>query len=180
MTARTLFARPLRAMALLAALAACEEEERAAAPPAPVPLTTEAVSHFCQMNVLEHPGPKAQIHVAGLPAPLFFAQVRDAVAWLKSPEREGDVLAVYVSDMGAAPSWDAPGAENWTDAHAARFVVGAARPGDMGAPEIAPFAAAAAAAAFAAAHGGQVMTLEEIPLAAALAAVEFDLPEEEG
>lgn len=174
-------ARPLFALALLAALAACDEDDRAAvAPPPPAALTADSVSHFCQMNVLEHPGPKAQIHVAGLPGPLFFSQVRDAIAWLKSPERQGDVAAVYVSDMGAAPSWDAPGPENWTDARAARFVVGSRRRGGMGAPEIAPFAEVAAAEAFAAAYGGAVMTLDAIPLSAALAAVDLDLPEEEG
>jgi nitrous oxide reductase accessory protein NosL len=30
-------------------------------------MTEEAVGHFCQMELLEHPGPKAQAHLDGLP-----------------------------------------------------------------------------------------------------------------
>ena len=31
------------------------------------------------------------------------------------PEQEGEITAIYVSDMAAAP-WEAPGAMNWIDA----------------------------------------------------------------
>jgi len=166
------------ALALLGALAACDDGGSGSAEaPDPVSMTAEAVSHFCQMNVLEHPGPKGQIHIAGLPDPLFFSQVRDAVAFLKSPERMGDVAAVYVSDMGAAASWEAPGRDNWVAGEAAHYVIGSARRGGMGAPEIVPFAERAAAEAFAARHGGQVMALEAIPAEAALGAVDLVMEE---
>ena len=85
------------AMMAILLLSACKEEMAEA--PTPHPLTEEALSFFCQMNVLEHGGPKAQIHLEGQPAPLFFAQVRDGVAYLRSPERDARVSAVYVSDM---------------------------------------------------------------------------------
>lgn len=127
-----------KALVLLLLLAACKED--VAEIPAPVALTEETVSHYCQMNVLEHGGPKAQIHLKGMPAPLFFGQVRDAVAYLKGAERDADVIAVYVNDMGDAESWLTPGVDNWIEAENAVFVVGAEVRGGMGAPEIVPFA----------------------------------------
>ncbi len=158
----------------LLAMAACDDDRAAAPIPAPLAMTEDGVGYFCQMTVLDHPGPKAQAHLAGLPGALWFSQVRDVVAFLKSPEKTAEVAVVYVSDMGAAPSWDAPGADNWTDAATAWFVVGAAVTGGMGAPEFAPFAGEAAARAFAARHGGQVMRLADIPAELALAPVDLD------
>ena len=151
-------------------LAACQEEEARA--PDPVAMTGDALGHFCMMQLDQHPGPKAQIHLAGLPDPIFFAQVRDALAYVKGPERDAEILAFYVSDMGAAASWEMPGVDNWTAADTAHFVVGADVSGGMGAPEIAPFADVGAARAFAAREGGQVMRLEDIPAETVLAPVE--------
>lgn len=167
----------MRTLALIAliALAACKEEE-AAAPPAPADLTESALSYFCQMNVAEHGGPKGQIHLKGHPAPLFFAQVRDMVAYLKSPEREAEITAVYVSDMGAALSWVEPGPGNWIAADGALFVTGARVAGGMGAPELVPFATPEAAARFIARHGGQALPLNDIPDAAVLGPVDLAQP----
>ena len=161
----------LIALSLLA-LVACNEEE-AKAPPPPVDLTEQALSYFCQMNVAEHGGPKGQIHLQGFPAPLFFAQVRDLMAYLKSPEREAEITAVYVSDMSAAPSWKNPGVDNWMAAEDAIYVVGANVAGGMGAPEIVPFKDGASAAAFIATYGGETHSLDTIPDAAVLAPVDL-------
>lgn len=160
-----------RALCLILLLAACKEE--VAQDVTPVALTAEAVGHFCQMNLLEHEGPKAQVHLEGLPGtPLFFSQVRDAVAYMRLPEQSHPILAVWVNDMGlAGASWAEPGRENWIDARDAHFVVGSDREGGMGAPELVPFADAGDAAEFAAANGGQVMDLDEIPDAAVIAPV---------
>jgi copper chaperone NosL len=166
------------ALVLLAALvlAACKEE--VADIPDPVPMTAEVVGHYCQMNLLEHPGPKAQVHLDGLPGmPLFFSQVRDAVAYQRMPEQSHAITAIYVSDMARAPSWEDPGAENWVRADLAHFVVGAVVPGGMGAPELVPFGTAEAAATFAAEHGGQVLALSAIADATVLAPVEMALDE---
>lgn len=160
----------LIALALLA-LTACREDE-AAAPPTPVSMTADAVGHYCQMTVLDHPGPKAQIHLAGLPAPIFFSQVRDAVAYLRLPEQSHAVRAVFVSDMAAATGWENPGPDNWIAADSATYVVGSDRTGGMGAPELVPFSTPEAARAFAAQYGGTLMSLDRIPDNAVLAPVD--------
>jgi copper chaperone NosL len=164
----------LAALSLSAfALSACQEEE-AKLPPNPVELTQTALSYFCQMNIAEHGGPKGQIHLEGFPAPLFFAQVRDLVAYLKGPERDADITAVYVSDMGVASSWAEPGNDNWVAANEAFFVINSNVAGGMGAPEIVPFASAADAEKFATRYGGTVTLLADIPAEAALGPVDLD------
>jgi copper chaperone NosL len=147
----------------LAALlvAGCREEP--STPPGPVAMTPEALGHYCQMNLTEHPGPKAQVHLEGMAAPLFFSQVRDAIAFMRAPEQMAPILAIYVNDMGAAgATWEKPGDGNWIDAQKAFFVVGSAREGGMGAPETVPFATLAEAEAFAKAEGGKVLELSAI------------------
>ena len=166
--------RPILILALMLGLAACKED-KAEAPPAPVDLTEEALSYFCQMNIADHGGPKGQIHLEGSPAPIFFAQVRDMVAYLKSPERDAEISAIYVSDMGAAQTWEVPGVSNWIPAATAHFVVGAPVAGGMGAPEIVPFADPSKAASFVAQYGGQSMLLNDIPDEAAIGPVDLDL-----
>lgn len=162
--------RTLVTVAIVAALTACREE--AAEQPEPVVLSASAVGHYCQMNMLEHPGPKAQVHLEGLPAaPLFFSQVRDAVAYQRMPEQSHAITAIFVSDMSKAPSWDAPGRDNWIAAGEAYYVVGSSRKGGMGAPELVPFASRQDAEQFATNHGGHVSRLSDIPDAAALAPV---------
>lgn len=158
----------------LLAVAACKEEitQNTAA----IPFTAEAIGHFCQMGMLEHDGPKAQAHLAGLPeAPLFFSQVRDVVAYMRMPEQSHEILAVWVNDMGApGATWAAPGPVNWIAAEEAVFVVGGRVVGGMGAPEIVPFSDRPKATVFAAINGGQVMQLAEIPDNAVLAPVILD------
>jgi copper chaperone NosL len=158
-----------RALLFALALAACQED--LAQNTAPLALTPETVGHFCQMNLLEHEGPKGQVHLDGLPgAPLFFSQVSDMVAYLRLPEQSHVILAVYVNDMGASgATWSEPGPDNWINAGTAHYVVGAAIEGGMGAPELVPFADPGAARAFAAEHGGVVMALQAIPDSAVIA-----------
>ncbi|GIX16152.1 MAG: NosL protein [Rhodothalassiaceae bacterium] len=134
-------------------LAACGTREA----PAPVPIDDEAVGHFCGMLLVNHPGPKAQIWIAGRNRPLWFASVADGFAYLAAGEREGRVLAVYVQDMGRAASWEDPGRDAWIRAEDAFYVEGSDRRGGMGAPELVPFADRAAAEAFRARHGGRII-----------------------
>ena len=161
-------------LAALVVLTACKEEIAEAT--AASQLNEESLSYFCQMNIAEHGGPKGQIFLAGHPQPLFFAQVRDLVAYIKSPERDAEIIAVYVSDMSVAPSWDQPGEDNWNPAEIAVFVVGAGVAGGMGAPEIVPFSNQQGADNFIARFGGHAMSMEQIPDDAAVGPVDLDLP----
>jgi copper chaperone NosL len=151
-------------------LSACKEEAQDVSP---VALTEESVGHYCQMQLLEHDGPKAQVHMKGYPGkPLYFSQVRDAVAYSRLPEQDGVILALWVNDMGApGATWAQPGAENWIDATTAHYVVGSTVKGGMGAPELVPFADLDKAADFAARNGGAVMALATIPDTAVIAPV---------
>lgn len=162
----------MKRIAIVLLLAACQEE--AADTPDAVALTDDALGYFCQMNVAEHGGPKGQIHLKDYGQPLFFAQVRDVVAYLKGPERDAEITAIYVSDMGTAPSWAEPGDTNWIDARSAIFVVGAGVRGGMGAPEIVPFASPESAEVFKKRYGGSVMPFHEIPDDAAIGPVDLD------
>lgn len=157
--------------AALALLSACKEE--VAQNIAPLDMTPETLGHYCQMNLLEHPGPKAQIFLEGSPAPLFFSQVRDAIAYARGPEQIAPIIAIYVNDMGAAAAtWDQPGNGNWIAADKALYVVGSARRGGMGAPEAVPFSSREGAAAFVRAEGGEVLALADITDAMVLTPVE--------
>ncbi|WP_347266675.1 nitrous oxide reductase accessory protein NosL [Paracoccus sp. (in: a-proteobacteria)] len=159
-------------IAALLALAACRQE--VAQDIAPREMNAQTLGHYCQMNLLEHPGPKGQVHLDGMEgAPLFFSQVRDAIAYARAPEQMAPILAIYVNDMGAAgASWDEPGQGNWIPADTAFYVIGSAREGGMGAPETVPFSSRDAAEAFAGREGGEVLTLAEIRDDMVLAPVE--------
>jgi copper chaperone NosL len=116
------------------------------------------------MNILDHGGPKAQVHLEGFSGKsLFFSQVRDAVFYLRMPERDGQVLAAYVTDMGSIPDWNTRSRADWVLAAKAAYVVGSDRLGGMEQPEFVPFAEPARARAFAAEHGGRAMRLDQIP-----------------
>lgn len=148
--------------AAILAIAGCNVEEQAQAP-APFALTEDAIGRYCGMNVLEHPGPKGQIILEQMPEPIWFSSARDALAFTMMPEEPKSIAAIYVSDMGRAPSWDAPGAENWVDAKAAYFVIDSSRRGGMGAMETVPFSSESDAWSFADANGGKVVRFADIP-----------------
>ncbi|KUF10910.1 nitrous oxide reductase accessory protein NosL [Pseudoponticoccus marisrubri] len=157
----------MRATVLIALLllGACKEE--VAELPAPVEITAEAAGFYCQMELIEHDGPKGQIHLDGMPAPLFFSQVRDALAYLHMPEQSHAFTVAYVQDMSGA-TWQAPGP--WIPVTEALYVIGSDRRGGMDAPELVPFSDAAAAQAFIARHGGSLRRFDEIGTADVLEA----------
>ncbi len=78
----------LALVASLLLVAGCREDGEAAAPRA-VAMTDEALGHYCQMDLREHDGPVAQIHLAGFDHPIWFSQVRDAIAYTRLPEENG-------------------------------------------------------------------------------------------
>ncbi|MGE5504387.1 MAG: nitrous oxide reductase accessory protein NosL [Actinomycetota bacterium] len=145
--------RTFMVVVLLVLLSACGKES--AAPPAPAAVTPDAVAYYCQMALAEHPGPKGQIWLAGRDKPLWFAQVRDAVAFTLLPEEPKDIRAIWVTDM-AHP-------DQWVAAEKAFYVIGSDAKGGMGLPETVPFSDRAAADAFTHEHGGRIVTFKEIP-----------------
>ncbi|WP_417244071.1 nitrous oxide reductase accessory protein NosL [Celeribacter sp.] len=150
-----------------ALLAACQDET--AALPDPIDVTADSAGFYCQMALLEHDGPKGQIHLDGMPAPLFFSQVKDAVAYLHMPEQSHAVMVTYVQDMTSG-TWDNPGA--WVRAEDAVYVIGSRVMGGMDAPEFVPFSSDAAAQKFADENGGEVRRFETITAEDTLAAPE--------
>jgi copper chaperone NosL len=152
----------LAAFAGVLALAGCNDQKTAEAPP-PQEITDSAIGHYCGMNVLEHSGPKGQIILASRKDSVWFSSARDAISFTLLPEEPRDIRAIYVSDMARAPSWDKPGANNWVDARQASFVIGSRRQGGMGGDEAVPFSDRSAAEKFAAENGGRIVAFAEVP-----------------
>lgn len=143
-------------------LLGCDDKRSAQVPP-PHKMTAEVIGRYCGMNVLEHPGPKGHIFVASLIEPVWFSSVRDAIAFTVLPEEPKDIQAIYVSDMGKAPSWEKPGADNWVEARKALVVIGSRVRGGMGGEEAVPFSERAAAEKFVAENGGRIVPFAEVP-----------------
>ncbi|OAF19313.1 nitrous oxide reductase accessory protein NosL [Bradyrhizobium neotropicale] len=159
------------------ALVGCGEKEVAKLPP-PQQMTAEAVGHYCGMNVLEHPGPKGQIFAASLIEPVWFSSVRDTLAFTMLPDEPKDIQAIYVSDMGQAPSWDKPGADNWVEARKAQFVIGSRVKGGMGGAEAVPFSDRSAAEKFVAENGGRIVAFADVPRAYVLRSGDETTPDD--
>ncbi len=150
------------ALLLAAPLAGCGEKQAAQLPP-PHAMTAEAIGHFCGMNLLEHPGPKAQILVKSLIEPVWFSTARDAIAFTMLPDEPKDIAAIYVSDMAKAQSWDKPGADNWVEARKAVYVIGSGVTGGMGGEETVPFSDRDVAEKFVAKNGGRIVAFADVP-----------------
>ncbi|MGA2792475.1 MAG: nitrous oxide reductase accessory protein NosL [Roseiarcus sp.] len=148
---------------VLVLLAACKQDDSTAESPRPREVTDAATAQFCGMALTEHAGPKAQIFVRGLPAPYWFATVRDAFAFAMLPEMPKAISAIYVSDMARAKDWDQPEPGLWVEAHQASFVIGSRRRSGMNTDEAIPFGDAAAARGFAEANGGRVVSFADVP-----------------
>lgn len=156
--------RPAIAWVILGALlwlTACQSEQANQPPPEAVTPDREAMTYYGRMILVDHRGPKAQIHLASRNAPLWFSQVRDAVAFTLSPEQPNDIAAIYVTDMAKANDWNQP--QQWMPAEKAIYVIDSERRGGMGALEAVPFSERAAAEAFAEARGGKLVRWDEIP-----------------
>ena len=148
--------------AAVALLAGCGDDAEPVAPAAR-DLTRDAIGHYCNMIVADHPGPKGQIFVAGRDQPYWFSSVRDAVAFTKLPEEPRNITAIYVNDMARAATWKSPEPGTWMDARAARFVIESSRRGGMGALEAVPFSDDTKAQAFVQEFGGRIVTFDHIP-----------------
>lgn len=148
---------------LLLALAACDSEQVAEAP-RPAEYDGGAIGYFCGMLLVEHGGPKGQVHLASQEAPIWFSSVRDTVAFTLLKDQPKDVRAIYVNDMGRATDWQEPEPGTWIALDEAHLVIESRRVGGMGLPEVVPFGERTAADAFVAEHGGRVVQLAEVPV----------------
>ena len=161
-------------LAALLILVGCNDENANVEIPRPIAMTEEAVGHYCNMNILEHTGPKAQIHLKNIMFPVWFSQVRDAIAFMRLPEETQEPVAIYVNDMGKAANWDFPSDETWIEIGTAFFVIESNKNGGMGAPEAVPFGTREDAREFVAKYGGRIASLDEIPDAYVLGPVDLD------
>jgi copper chaperone NosL len=153
-------------LCLLAALlaAACDQTRKVEIP-SPAPFDPGASSHFCGMAIGEHPGPKGQIWVEDNKQPVWFASVRDTIAFTLLPEEPKDIRAIYVTDMATAPSWEKAAEGQWIEARTAIYVIDSTVSGGMDASEAVPFSQRAAAEAFVVRHGGRLVAFTDIPRA---------------
>lgn len=129
------------------------------------------------MTIADHYGPAGQLFYADYPedrdGPAWFDSVRELVTARADHDRRGrDLRAAFVTDYsrvdydldereGATYISSHVGAEDFTDATAASFVVDSGIEGAMG-EDIVPFSNADDAEAFADEHGGTVDTWEAL------------------
>jgi copper chaperone NosL len=148
---------------VLGSLAAACSNQQDAAKPAPQEISEGAQAQFCGMTLAEHPGPKGQLFLRGQDKPLWFASVRDTLAFTMLPEMPKNIAAIYVNDMGRARNWATPEPGTWVEAREAVYVIGSRRRAGMDTDEAVPFGDPAAARQFAAENGGRVVSYLEIP-----------------
>ena len=153
------------------ALSGCDEGPNSDVEPAEI--TREAIGHYCNMIVVDHPGPKGQIHAEGANEPFWFSSVRDTIAFTRLEEETQRIDAIFVNDMTGFEDWSTP-PDNWIRAEDAWYVVGSEKRGGMGAPEPVPFGKETAAHAFAETYGGTVYAFDTIPDDAILGTVDIE------
>lgn len=132
--------------------------------PGPRVLTRDSNGFYCNMIIVDHPGPKAQVFEKDHDKPYWFPSVRDALAYVMLPGEAQRILAFYVHDMGRAKSWKTPQNDGiWIKAEDAFFVLDSKRRGGMGARETIPFMDRAAAKSFVSKYGGRIASYSSIP-----------------
>lgn len=150
---------PLLLLALLAP-AGCEKR-REVAEAFPVALTREAVCAVDGMVLLDHPGPKGQIHFADGSVE-YFCDVREFYQTWYDPDRRHRIRAGFLQpfddrEWGSyAGGWERPGE--------LVYVLDSRRMGAMG-PTIVPFRRRAAARAFIGRAGGTLVAAEALDAA---------------
>lgn len=144
-------------------LSGCGAHDAAQSPPSPHAITSEAVGHYCSMNLDEHTGPKGQILLRDTLQPVWFTTIRQVFAYTLLPEEPKAIRAIYVQDMGRAPEGGAPPADAWIDARTAHYVIESRYIGGMGAPDALPFLNEADALAFGQRYGGRVVSFQDMP-----------------
>lgn len=132
-------------------------------PPAPQALTSQAVGHYCGMNLDEHIGPKGQILLRDQTRAVWFSTIREVFAYTLLPEEPKTIIAIYVQDMGRADAHGNPPADAWIDARQAHFLIESRAVGGMGAPDALPFAQLGQAQGYQQRYGGRIVSFQHMP-----------------
>lgn len=140
---------------ILLVMAACHKADPPIQPIMPTAQTTCALDG---MQLMDFPGPKAQIQYANGETDFFCDTIEMFSLYLK-PEQQRRIRAIFTQDMGKA-NWQTPKGE-WIDARTAWYVVGSNMSGSMG-PTFAAFARVDDARAFSEQHGGKVLRFDQI------------------
>jgi copper chaperone NosL len=151
----------LAILLLSSPLSACRDKQ--AALPPPQEFSADSTAQFCGMLLSEHGGPKGQIFLRDNAKPLWFASVRDALAFTRMPEMPKAIVAIYVNDMGRARNWDQPEKGTWIEARRAVYVIGSHRRSGMDTDEAVPFSDEAAARRFEAEYSGRIVSFADMP-----------------
>ncbi|NIQ52250.1 MAG: hypothetical protein GWN85_01855, partial [Gemmatimonadetes bacterium] len=53
--------------------------------PLPVEITRDHIGYYCNMIVVDHVGPKGQVHIKGRADPVWFSSVRDTIVFTLLP-----------------------------------------------------------------------------------------------
>lgn len=149
----------LTALGGLGGLVGCGEPTGESQSLAPVEIDATTACELDGMLLGDYPGPKAQIHYAGVRAPVFMCDTVEMFNMLLRPEQVRKVHIAYVQDMGKA-DWERPRGQ-WIDAKTGVYVLGSKRHGSMG-PTIASFSEEAAARDFITKWGGKLMRFDDI------------------
>jgi copper chaperone NosL len=144
-------------VAVLLLLAACERKPGSETA-TPKVLTRAAVSIDDGMILLDYPGPKGQLQRRGGETE-YFCDTPGLLRAMRDPARANGVAGAFVQAFDGR-AWDSY-TDGWVPMAAPHYVIGSDRMGAMG-PTIVPFVERSAADAFAARHGGEVVTYEAL------------------
>lgn len=147
---------------LLPVLACNRSVEQPAQIRGPVAIEAGDECAVCGMIILNYPGPKGQIYLAGSQEPAKFCSTVDLFIYALQPEYEERIAEAYVHDM-AATDWQRPDDSSFIPAKEAWFVAGHDKSGAMG-PTLASFREEAAAQAFIAENGGHLLRYADVTL----------------
>ena len=148
-------------MALLLALAGCNDAGSDRQVYEPVAFHSGDECHVCGMAIGDFPGPKGE--AVGKQGAMKFCSTAELFGWWLQPENRGQDITLYVHDM-ARSTCEKPHDDALIDARQAFYVVGANLKGAMGAA-LASFAREEDAKAFAAKQGGRLVRFGQIDLA---------------
>ncbi len=143
---------------IILCLAACSKEP--VAKPLPIEFTRDHTCNVCGMIIVDFPGAKAQMHYKNKRRDTFCSTL-DMFLFYLQPDRPGNIIAIYVNDMGKS-DWERPKG-NWIDAEKAFYVYGGDVMGPMG-EALAPFLDIKDAEAYIKKHGGRVIRFSDVTM----------------